>query len=184
MQDERASDAPTRRTKVQGRQLHAHEAATRGLWTELGLDDRNSRVDKTHANATDNASHEHVWYVVSSRLQQSAWILSAQAYLNLMHGVQTNDENDNTDQHRPASTKSFSDEGRGNSADETTDLIDSDDQRDHIRPSVCLRIDPKRSSESRRVDETSHEAIVVANEQEAQAGQRRDRSEEGVAFEL
>lgn len=35
-----------------------------------------------------------------------------------------------------------------------------------------------------RVDKTSHEAIVVADEQEAQAGQRRDRGKEGVAFEL
>ena len=70
-----------RPTKVQRRQLHAHEAAARGFGTELSLDDRNGRVDKAHADATDNASHEHVRYMVSSRLQQSTCILSAGAHL-------------------------------------------------------------------------------------------------------
>lgn len=175
---------PTIHTKVQCRQLHAHEATTGGFGTELSLYDRDSRVHKAHADATDYASHEHVWYMVSSCLQQSTWILSAQGYLCVMHGIQTNDENDHTDQHRLASTKSFSNERCSDSADEAADFVDSDDQRDHVRSSVCLRINPKRSGKSRRVDETSHEAIVVADEQEAQAGQRRDRGKEGVAFEL
>ena len=98
--------------------------------------------------------------------------------------VQTNDENNHTAQHRLATTKSFSNERRSHRANEASNFIDSNDQRNHIRSSTSLRIDAKRSSECRRVDETSHEAIVVADEQEAQAGQRRDRGEEGVAFEL
>ena len=101
-----------------------------------------------------------------------------------MYGEQTNDENDYTYQHRTASTKSFSDKRCRDGANKATNFVNSDDQRNHIRPSVCLCIDAKRSSESMRVDKTSHEAIVVADEQEAQAGQRRDRGKEGVAFEL
>jgi hypothetical protein len=101
-----------------------------------------------------------------------------------MQGRQTDDENDDTDQHRPASTESFSNERRGHRSNEASNFVDSDDQRNHIRSSIRLRVDPERSSESRRIDETSHKAIVVADEQEAQAGQRRNRGEEGVAFEL
>jgi hypothetical protein len=101
-----------------------------------------------------------------------------------MQMIQTNDENDDTDQHRPTSTESFSDERRGHSANEASNFIDCDDQRNHIRSSIALRIDPKRSSKSRRIDETSHKAIVVADEQKAQASQRRDRGKEGIAFEL
>jgi hypothetical protein len=100
-----------------------------------------------------------------------------------MNKTQTNDENNNTNQHRPASPKPLTNKRRGHSPDETSDLIDSNDQRNHIRSSVSLRIDAQRSSKSRRIDETSHEAIVVADEQKAQASQCRDRSKESIAFE-
>lgn len=96
----------------------------------------------------------------------------------------TNDENDHTDQHRLATAKPFSDERCGDGSDEAADLIDRDNQRDHVRSSVRLRIDAKCASESRGVDETSHQAIVIADEQKAKAGQCRDRTQESVAFEL
>lgn len=110
--------------------------------------------------------------------------VSRKSHDDSMKTVRTNDKNDNTNQHRLATTESFSDERRGHSADKAPNLVNSDDQRNHIRSSIRLRINPKRPSKSRRVDETSHEAIVVADEQEAQTSQRRDRGEEGVAFEL
>jgi hypothetical protein len=98
--------------------------------------------------------------------------------------MRTNDEDNDTNQHRLAPTESFPDERRGDSANEAANLIDSDDQRNHIRSSVCLRVDTERPSESGRVDETSHETIVVSNEQEAKAGQCRNRGEERIAFEV
>jgi hypothetical protein len=57
-----------RPTKIQRGQLHAHKAATRRLGTELSLDDRDSRVDEAHANATDHTSNKHVWNVIGGRL--------------------------------------------------------------------------------------------------------------------
>lgn len=125
LREGRASNSPTRLTKVQSRQLHAHEAATRGFGTELSLNDRNSRVHKAHANAADYASHEHVWYVVSSRLQQSTWMSSAQGCLDVMHGAQTNDENDYTYQHRPASTEPFTYKRCSDGANEAANLCSS-----------------------------------------------------------
>jgi hypothetical protein len=98
--------------------------------------------------------------------------------------MRTNNEDNDTNQHRLAPTKSFSNKRCGDSANEAANLIDSDDQRNHIRSSVCLRVDTERPSESGRVDETSHETIVVSNEQEAKAGQRRNCGEERVTFEL
>lgn len=87
----------------------------------------------------------------------------------------TNDENDDTDQYRLASTKALSDERCGDGADEAANFVDSDNQRYHVRSSVRLSIDAERPSESRRVDEPSHEAIVESDEQETETGQCRDR---------
>jgi hypothetical protein len=42
----------------------------------------------------------------------------------------TNDHNDDTDQNRPASTKSFTYEGRSHGTNEAANFVDGDDQSD------------------------------------------------------
>jgi hypothetical protein len=102
----------------------------------------------------------------------------------MIHRAPTNDHNDNTDQNRSASTKSLSNERSGHSSNKASDFVDGDDQSDHVRSSIRLRVDSKRFRKSGRVDKTSHKAIIVADKKEAQAGQSCDRGEESVALEM
>jgi hypothetical protein len=96
----------------------------------------------------------------------------------------TNDHNDDTDQHRPASTKSFSDKRCSHGANKAANFVDCDDQSDHVRSSIRLRVDSKRFRKSGRVDKTSHKAIIVADKKEAKTSQGRDCGKESVALEV
>jgi hypothetical protein len=112
------------------------------------------------------------------------YIVSTSYGKERMHRAPTDDHNDNTDQNRSASTKSLSNERRGHSSNEASDLVDGDDQSDHVRSSIRLGVDSKRFGESGRVDETSHEPIVVTYKQEPKAGKSCDRGKESVALEV
>lgn len=96
----------------------------------------------------------------------------------------TNNHDADTDQDRPSSSETFTDETGCDSTEKSTDLVNGDDQRDEVGALLAVWINTKGLGKGWTADETSHETIVETDEQEAETCQSGDGGEEGITLKL